>query len=47
MCNNIAAPAHLYGLLATLGQLSAAFGIRWLVYSGIYSASELFLTDSE
>ena len=32
ICNNIAAPGHVYGLLATLGQLSAAFGIRWLGY---------------
>ena len=31
MCNNIA-PGHIYGRLATLGQLSAVFGIRWLVH---------------
>ena len=41
----IAAPGHVYGLLATLGKLRAAFGIRWLGY--IYSGSELFSSHSE
>ena len=33
ICNNIVAPGHVFGSLATLGQLRAAFGIRWLVYT--------------
>ena len=35
ICNNVAAPGHVYVLLASLGQLSAAFGIRWLVYIAV------------